>query len=105
MRKEGKAYNGAKTVSSINGTGKTGLVHPKKKKWPLTYAILKNNLKIDRHLNVSLRSIKILEEIISSKIADISFSNIFANISPRTSEKRKTFLKMGLHQIKNLLHI
>ena len=31
LTKEAGAYNGAKTVSSINGVGRTGLVHTKNK--------------------------------------------------------------------------
>ena len=32
MTKEAKLYNGEKTISSINGAGKTGQLHVKKKK-------------------------------------------------------------------------
>ena len=32
MTKKAKQYNGEKTVSSINGAGRTGLIHVKKLK-------------------------------------------------------------------------
>ena len=46
------------------------------------------NSKWIKDLNVSSETIKILEEI-GSKISDISHSNIFADVSPRTRETKE----------------
>ena len=44
-------------------------------------------MKLDHQdLNISCNTIKVLEEIIGSKISDILCYNIFANISPRARE-------------------
>ena len=51
---------------------------------------------------MSHKAIKALEGNIGSKISDISRSNIFADISARARETERN--KMGLHQIKKLLH-
>ena len=40
------------------------------------------NSKLIKDLNVSLETIKILEENIDSKIMDIAYSNILSDISP-----------------------
>ena len=48
-----KIYSGEKTVSSINGVGKTG---------PLSYTIQKIKLKMDLDLNLRPETIKLLEE-------------------------------------------
>ena len=45
------------------------------------------NSKWIRDLNVSCKTIKILQENIDNRISDISPSNIFVNISPWTKEK------------------
>ena len=42
------------------------------------------NSKWIKYLKVHHKTIKILEEKIGSKISDISYSDIFAGISPRT---------------------
>lgn len=54
-----------------------------------------------RNLNVSLETIKILEETIDSKISAISCSNMFADTSPRTENKGEN-KQMELHQNKKL---
>ena len=48
-----KIYSGEKTVSSINGVGKTG---------PLSYTIQKIKLKMDLDLNLRPETIKLLKE-------------------------------------------
>ena len=45
-----KTNNGAKTVSLIDGVGKTGLVHAKNETRVLAYTIHKNKLKTDKRL-------------------------------------------------------
>ena len=48
LTKEAIACNGIKTVSSINGDGKTGQVHAKNETRPPTYTINQKKLKIDK---------------------------------------------------------
>ena len=62
----------------------------------------KINSKWIKDLNISHDTIKVLEEKIGRKISDIPHSNIFAYISPRAKEIKEK--KMGLPQIKKLLH-
>ena len=45
-----------------------------------TYAIHKNKLKMDKNLNISCNTIKVLEENIGRKISDIPRSNILTKI-------------------------
>ena len=76
-----------KIVSSINGVGRTGLIHAKKIKLdhqltPYT----RINSKWIQDLNINHNTIKVLVEIIGSKISNIPHSSIFVNISPRARE-------------------
>ena len=66
----------------------------------MTYTI---NSRWIKDLNVSCKTIKILEENTDSKISDNSYSNIFANISPWARAKKGKNKQMGLHQTKRLL--
>ena len=80
LTKEATAYNAVKTVSSINGVGRTGPVHAKKMKLDhhlipyITHFIkvLKVLSKWIKDLNIRHDTIKIPEENIGSKISDIS---------------------------------
>ena len=47
LTKEARIYNGAKTVSSINGAGKTGQLHVKNEIRTLSNIIHKDKLKMD----------------------------------------------------------
>ena len=76
---------------------------PKSRPPTYTYTII--NSKWITGLNVSCKTIKILEENIGSKISDIFCSNLFANITPwarETKEKTKNKKQMGLHETKKL---
>ena len=54
-----------------------------------TYTIHKNKFKVDKDLNISCDTIKVLEENIGRKISDIPRSKIFTDMSPRTRDIRK----------------
>ena len=102
MTKEARASNGVKTVSSINGVGKTVLVHAKKMKLDhqLTPCTIINSKWI-KDLNISHDIIKILEENLDSKISDISCSNIFADVSPRAREIKEKINKWEYIKLKS----
>ena len=51
------------------------------------------NLKLIENLHVGFKVIKILEENKSSKILDISQSNIFSDISPQAKETKEKIMK------------
>ena len=48
----------------------------------------RTNSKWIKDLNVTLQTIKLLEEKISSKISDISFRNMFSDVSPQVRETK-----------------
>ena len=56
------------------------------------------------YINISCDTIKVLEENRGRKVADISHGNIFTNTSPRARDIKERIKKMGLPQIKKLLH-
>ena len=55
---------------------------------PFSYTIHKDKLKIDKELNATQESIRILEENIGSNLFDISHSNFFQDISPKAKETK-----------------
>ena len=57
---------------------------------PPPYTICENKLKMDKNLNISCDTIKVLVESIGSKISDIPHNNIFATIHPGTREIKET---------------
>ena len=69
-----------------------------------TYTIHKNKFKVDKRLNISHFTIKVLEENIGRKISNIPCSNIFTDMSPRTRDIKERINKWDFIKIKKLLH-
>ena len=66
-----------------------------------TYAIHKNKFKVDKNLNISCDTIKVLEENIGRKISDIPRSNIFTDMSPKARDIKERTNKWDLVKIKS----
>ena len=64
-------------------------------------AIHKNKFKVERDLNISCNTIKVLEENIGMKISDIPHSNILADMSPKARDIKERINKWDLIKIKN----
>ena len=62
---------------------------------------LKNKFKVDKSLNISCDSIKVLEENIGRKISDISHSSIFPDMSPRARDIKERINKWDLIKVKS----
>ena len=61
----------------------------------------KNKFKVDKDLNISHNTIKVLGENISRKISDIPRSNIFTDISLRTRNIKERINKWYLIKMKS----
>ena len=74
----------------------------KKDTTPPNYTIYQNKLKMDKGLNISHDTIKVLEENTGRKISDIPHSNIFANTSPRAREIKEKINKCDHIKLKSI---
>ena len=54
LTKEARAYNGVKTVSSMNSVERSGLVHAKNEIRPPSYTINQNKIKMEKRLKCKL---------------------------------------------------
>ena len=88
LTKEAQIYNGEKTITSINGVGKTGQLGVcKRRKWEhFLIAYTKVNSKWIKDLNVRPETIKFLKENIGRTLFDINHSKILYDSSPRVTE-------------------
>ena len=80
---KGVKLNGERIVSSINGIGKTGYSHAKKKEiGPLSYTTQKITLRYIKDLNIR-PTVKLIEENLGGKFLHIGFGNYFFNLTPK----------------------
>ena len=89
-------------MSSTNGVGRAGHLHPQKMK--LEHQITpytKINSRWMKNLNISCDTIKVLEENIGRKISDIQCSNIFTDMSSRARNIREKINKWDFIKIKS----
>ena len=61
-----------------------------------TYTIHKNKLNMDKRLNISRNTIKVLEENIGRKISDIPCSNTLTDMSPKARNMKERINKWDL---------
>ena len=66
-----------------------------------TYTIHKNKFKVDKGLNISCNTIKVLEENIGRKISDIPRSNILTDMSSKARDIKERINKWDLIKIKS----
>ena len=66
-----------------------------------THTIQQNKLKMDKRLNRSCDTIKVLEENMGSKISDIPHSNVFTDISPRSRYIKERINKQNYIKLKS----
>ena len=86
LTKETRIYNGAKTASSINGAGKIGQLRVEMKLEYFLTPYTKINSKWIKDLNVSPKTIKLLDRNIGRTLDDINQSKILYDPPPRLME-------------------
>ena len=88
MTEEASTYIGLKIVYSIN-VGKIGQIFTENETRPPFTPHIGIKSKWIKDLNVRPKTIKILEENISSKISDIACGSISSDISPQARETKE----------------
>ena len=86
LTKEARIYNGAKTVSSINGWGNWTAACKRMKLEHFLTSYKKINSKWIKDLKVRPETIKLLEENIDRTLNDINQSKILYDPPPRVME-------------------
>ena len=100
--RRGANIAGEKTVSSINGAGKTGQLHIKNKKFEHSLIpYTKINSKWIEDLNVRLDTIKLIQENLSKTFFDINGSDIFFHPSSTVMEIKTKINKWDLIKLKS----
>ena len=96
MTKEARIHNGKKTVSSINGSGKTGQLHVKNKIRTFSNTTNKNKLKKDKDLRVIRpETIKLLEENIRRMFYATNHGTILFDLAPRAMTTKTKIKQWG----------
>ena len=106
--KKPKQYNGAKTVSSTNGSRTTGHPHAKKKKnLDTDFApLIKINSKWITDLNVKCKTIKLLEYNIGENLDGPGCGDAFLDMTSKTWSMKEIidkldFIKINKQCLKN----
>ena len=102
MTKEPRIYSVERTVSSINGIGKIGQPHAKKKETgQQSYTIHKINSRWIKDLNVRCETIKLLEENIGSNLLHIGLDNVFLHLTPKAKAAKAKINKQDHFKLKS----
>ena len=87
-----------------HSAGKTRCPHVKETEILFYATHPKINFKWMKDLSLGLDTIKIPEENIGNKLLDISLDNNFLDLTPKTNAIKAKINKVGLYQVKKLLH-
>ena len=91
MTKELRIYTGERTVSSINGVGKTGQPHAKEWNWiTILHHMQKINSKWIKKLNVRPETTKLLEENVGLEVPfDIGVGDNILDLTSKAKTKKQ----------------
>ena len=102
LTKEARIYNGAKTASSINGTGKNWTAACKRMRLEhFLTSYTKINTKWIKDPNIKPETIKLLEENIGRILNEINQSKILYDLPPRVMEIKTKVNKWDLIKLKS----